>query len=260
MKLSVLVDYYNYLCKLKPETAQDEIFKILDPIIYFIQNHDLKLHSVNDQLTQNKLQINQSVDQFLCTMTALKDQVKTMIEAQYPEYFENSENLYTNEMSRDSHETILSRRIRMHHDTNLVIRSRIMKYGDWRSPAMIVRPGQENLVEHIVGCTPLYVVDHHQELMRPLIESFNPHFQNRLCTYVITEAASGMLKELPQDQIGFCLAYNFFNYKSFNATSLWLQQLWHVLRPGGVIGLTFNNCDYAAAVTMAERCYMTFIP
>lgn len=260
MKLSILIDYYNYLEQLQPETAHQAIFKILDPMVHFVQSHSVNIKPISTELANNKIKVDQSIDQFVQTMQVLKQQLRTMILQQLPDYFERSTELYHDEMSRDTHQVILGRNIRMNHDTSVCVRARISMYGDWQHAAMIVRPSHETLINHLVACTPMYIVDHHQDLLQPLIDQFNPHYQKRLCTYVVTESPGGMLNQLPQNQLGFCLAYNFFNYKPFEVTVMWLRDISKLLMPGGVVGMTFNNCDHAAGVKMSERSYMTFIP
>jgi len=67
-----------------------------------------------------------------------------------------------------------------------------------------------------------------------------------------------MLHDLPDNQFGFCLAYNFFHYKPFEIMRGYLNEIHAKLRPGGVLAFTFNDGDRRGAVDLAERnmnCY-----
>ena len=96
-------------------------------------------------------------------------------------------------------------------------------------------------------------------------EKFHDNYINRLRMYQVDEyrgyeEANGMLPFLPDNQFGFCLAYNFFNYKPFEVMKIYFQDIYHKLRPGGTLALTFNDCSRAGGVALAERNFACYTP
>jgi SAM-dependent methyltransferase len=119
----------------------------------------------------------------------------------------------------------------------------------------------EDWIKELVGCDPLYLVDTHSELLEPAKLRFNDQYQRRLRTYTIRETTeSNMLDQLPDGQFGFCLAYNFFNYKPLEVIEAYLKELYIKLKPGGVVAFTFNNCDRAEGIELFEKHFMSYTP
>jgi SAM-dependent methyltransferase len=126
---------------------------------------------------------------------------------------------------------------------------------------LILRPGHEDWIRDLVACDPLYLVDTHDELLEPARLKFNDQYQRRLRTYTIKETNNpGILNQLPEGQFGFCLVYNFFNYKPIEIIELYLSELYAKLKPGGVIAFTFNDCDRAEGIELFERHFMSYTP
>jgi predicted methyltransferase len=65
---------------------------------------------------------------------------------------------------------------------------------------------------------------------------------------------------LPDNQFGFCLVYNFFNYKPQEIINQYLTEIYQKLKPGGVVAFTFNDCDHSGAAALAERSFMCYTP
>jgi hypothetical protein len=127
---------------------------------------------------------------------------------------------------------------------------------------MIIRPGLETFVSDMVSFDPLYLVDQDQELLFPSILQFPEQYQRRLRPYVVNERDESLpiLAQLPDNQFGMCLAYNFFNFKPLTVMEKWLGELYTKLRPGGRLMMTFNDCDNEKAVKLAENYYACYTP
>jgi SAM-dependent methyltransferase len=90
---------------------------------------------------------------------------------------------------------------------------------------------------------------------------FNDQYRQRLLTYTINERqGQDILTKLPQEQFGLVFAYNFFNFKPFEVTKKYLTEIYQKLRPGGVLAITFNDCDRAKAVMLVEQHFCCYTP
>jgi SAM-dependent methyltransferase len=175
--------------------------------------------------------------------------------------YRESSRLYEEEMCFETNEYILNRRLSIDEESNILLRSRLRNVSDWRLPGMIIRPGRESFVEDLVPMDPLYLVDHHQELLDPGILKFTVEYQRRLRPYVVKEYHSNAILELlPDDQFGIIFAYNYFNYKPMEIIQRYLTEVFKKLRPGGVFIFTFNDCNRAHAVALAEQHFMCYTP
>jgi hypothetical protein len=82
-----------------------------------------------------------------------------------------------------------------------------------------------------------------------------------LRTYIINEGdLDRILDALPEQQFGFCLIYNYFNFKPIEIIRTYLYEIYNKLKPGGTVAFTFNNCDYTGAVELTERKFMCYTP
>jgi SAM-dependent methyltransferase len=69
-----------------------------------------------------------------------------------------------------------------------------------------------------------------------------------------------MFNQLPQEQFGFILAYNFFDNLSMNYIQKMLKECVDLLKPGGKMIFTFNDCDLPHNIDLVERGYKYYTP
>jgi SAM-dependent methyltransferase len=113
----------------------------------------------------------------------------------------------------------------------------------------------------MVSFDPLYLVDIRYELLQPALDKFNSLYQRRLRTHIVTENFNeDILNNLPNNQFGFCLAYDYLNYRPFEIIKKYLIEMYQKLKSGGTFILTFNDCDKANAVKLAEKNERPYTP
>lgn len=261
MKLSELVTFRNQLKKLDIAQARDHTRLDLEQFIHAVDGSSIKIGDYYDQLdSQYQLILNQ-ISQFGSTVDQLQKEISQLIEQVEKPYFVSSYRLYENMCKHDEPEYILNRRVSLNPEAEDFFTSRVRFYTDWQFPAMVIRPGMEPFVKHLVSYDPLYLVDTDIQLLDPVIAQFTTEYQQRLRPYVISESVDEpMLKKIPNDQFGLCMIYNFFSFKPLEIIRIYLQEVYQKLRPGGVLIFTFNDCDRPAGVDLCERnfaCYMT---
>ena len=261
MKLSDLVDYLNQLDAADYDKSCYAAMRGLDAIMHTIDSHTSSLDDWNTNLSDLRRQIDQSIDSFTGKIEDLKSHIRSKIKQIEPQYYQRSSDLWEHEMYYETAEYILNRKLSIDSDSNVLLRSAIRNYGDWRVPGLIIRPGLENFIEDMVPLDPLYIVDQSKDLMHPAVTKFTPEYQRRLRLYEVNDYRDQeALQQLPDGQFGFVFAYNYFNYRPMEVIDRYLRAVFKKLRPGGVFFMTFNNCDRAHGVALVERSFMCYTP
>jgi hypothetical protein len=261
MKLSDLVNYQMELDAMSAVSIQQRADIDLEKITYIVAHQSIQLAEHANTLQHKHKEIQQTFDAFENNLNQLKAELKQLIVATEKPWFAESYRLYEQEMIHESVEYILNRQPNITNETQQFYCTRIMRYNSWHHPAMIIRPGKETYINHLLASDPLYLVDESHDLLQPAISQFNPLYQQRLRPYSINERNSdNILDKLPNEQFGFVLAYNFFNFRPFEIIRKYLAEIYQKLRPGGVVAMTFNDCDRAKGVMLVEQHFCCYTP
>ena len=298
MKLSELVAFKNQI-DLLPSVEAIKLTAVLEllKIKYALEAKDVVPPDQLQELIKNKNNLQHSFDQLDLTVTIIKNYVKKIIAEEEISYYEDSYRFYKQSVNinlehgysreddaisfvdtwgrpkkhiplevKNNHKNlinneILSRNLNVSESVKNIIVSRILSYADWHYPAAIIRPGHEDFINHLVANDPLYLIDEHKDLLLPAMNKFNLQYQNRLRPYVIDESTgTNILDRLPDNQFSFFLVYNYFDYKPLDLIKIYLKEIFEKLRPGGILAITFNDCDYAGAVSRVENCNGYYTP
>lgn len=259
MKLSQLINYRNQLRALDLTPMKDNVQHKVDHVLHLASGYPGDTQEFFLQLTQKGQHISQSICDFELQIDHLKQDIDHQIRAIETPYFLRSYDLYA-EISNETLEDIINRQTTPSASVDY-LRTRVQRLNTWLYPAMILRPGNETFINDMVACDPLYLVDLKHELLAPALNRYNNTYQNRLRTYVISEQSpDAMLHQLPDQQFGMILAYNYFNFRPFEVIRQWLAELFVKLQPGGMLLLTFNDCDNDKAVMLVEQNYCCYTP
>lgn len=261
MKLSDIVAYLNLLDSLDvPSECSAAVCK-LNHITHVVTEHAMYDQSVSHNVMQTFDALSKTIEKFSTEINQLKQHLRQEIAQHEQQYLHNSLHVYREEMIHDEPDMILKRRMGIDSQDDLRLRTHLKNLTDWRIPGMIIRPGLETYIEDMVPMDPLYVVDHHRKLIRPAVEKFTPEYQRRLREYVINDWADGpVLDKLPNNQFGAIFAYHYFNHKPISIVHKFLDEFYKKLRPGGIVIMTYNNCDLARGVVRAEHAWMLYTP
>jgi len=261
MKLSELVGYLNLLESNELAPDYHMAIRRFQEIGHVVANHSVQIEHYGFAFAEK---INDIAGEFQHAQTALDDlkaNVRKQIAALEPAQYQASQRLYEEEMCYETNEYILTRRLGLDPDSRLLLTGRLLQYTDWRLSGLIIRPAREKFIEDLVPLDPLYVVDQHEDLLQPSIQAFTPEYQRRLRPYVINDYDHvDALWQLPANQFGLIFAYNYFNYKPMKVVRQYLDSMFAKLRPGGVAIFTFNDCDWAHGVALAEKSFMCYTP
>jgi len=249
MKLSELVSYKNELDRFDIESTRVSVNTDLEKIT----------HLVNDTgLTQRLGEINQTLTEFNLAFDQLKKNLQDQIsEAEIP-WIRESYNQYDRGEAMYADDILKGRPYSLE---STPFHARVLRHNNWKYPAMVIRPGLDSFIDKMVACDPLYLVDLSYDFLRPAMERFHEKFQNRLRTYVVQEDIDrAMLAQLPNEQFGVCIAFNYFNFRPFEIIKKYLEEIYQKLKPGGYFLFSFNDCDRRSAVELVERCYCSYTP
>jgi SAM-dependent methyltransferase len=261
MKLSEIVAYLNLLESLQIHEEAGEATRRLAAVLHVVINHAVQVNNCSQDLTQNFDAVQTALVDFETTITQIKQRLNQMLHEQEPVYLAESFRLFDQEMRHDSVSHILSRRLVIDSESDIALRFRLKNLTDWRWPGLILGPGRENFIEELVPLDPLYLVDQHPDLLVPSIQKFTVEYQRRLRQYIVNDyIPQPILNELPNNQFGLIFAYNYFNFRPMEIIRRYLYEIAAKLRPGGVFIMTYNNCDRAHGIGLAERYWMCYTP
>ena len=262
MKFSELVNFRNHLNAMSAHPSQAATALELEKIAHLVDTQPELLGRLGQDLVVKQMAIQQSFDEFEQCLDQLKTLIKEKTEIAEKPWFQDSYTLYESlPFVVETPEYIFNRRPTLTKEVENLYRSRIMKYADWHYSAMIIRPAAESFIRDMVAYDPLYLIDEKHELLTPALSMFNEIYQRRLRTYVVNERADEkILNKLPDGQFGMCLVYNYFNYRPFEVLKKYLIDIYQKLRPGGVLIMTFNDCDRPSAVRLVENKFCSYTP
>jgi len=148
-------------------------------------------------------------------------------------------------------------------DTEQVVLTRINKYTSWKYPCLEIGPGDGLWTRYLVAGDPLYLVDVYKEFLYSATEQFNSTYQRRIRRYQIGKSVNKTdrdLSALPKNQIGFIFAWNVFDYFPLDYTSEFLEQCFDLLRPGGTMMFSYNDCERKECAVFAEEGQKSWMP
>jgi len=263
MKLSELTDYLLRLESLTPDhlrIAHDLGMQQLMSNAGFCP--DLLQERFGQRLIQDRIRLDQGFDQLDQTVQDLKQSIQLHMLPLVDQVREQNQTWWTQDEYQFS-QTLdcLQRRADFPSEQVDQLRAAVCKVQDWRWPAMIVRPGLDSFIDDMVSFDPLYLVDTNLDLLKPALERFPLQYQNRLCCYTVDEMSPDpMLAKLPQSQLAMCFAFYYFNFRPLNVIVRWLREVWHLLRPGGRMLFTYNDCDCVHGIMNSEMNWMAYTP
>lgn len=270
MLLSDLVRFYNQLCNLKPGDAQQAADRALSHMVTLSQH--LPLEKLQADILSSFDRFNEELEQFKQTIhQQIREAERPYVQKSYQYYEGNRSNRYqwfnmdALPAYLESAPEIRDRKIQAHVNSILnnhlplsdkgqdLIMNRITRRSGWQTTTMVLHPGLEPWLANMVSNDPLYLVDESYDLLKPAMAVFNELYQRRLRTYVIKEDTDQhILEQLPDQQFGLILSWNYFNHRPFEIIRQYLTELYEKLRPGGILMMTYNDCDRWPGVVAVE--------
>jgi hypothetical protein len=108
----------------------------------------------------------------------------------------------------------------------------------------------DNWISLMVSSDPLYLIGPSIETLQESLRSFPEIYQKRVRLYGLNDKRD--LSTLPQAQFNLIFCWDFFNHLSIDIIDFYLQQMMKLLRPGGTLLFTYNNCDLAMSAKLVD--------
>lgn len=204
--------------------------------------------------------IEQSINAIKDLSTKKLEDYTNLIKENEKDYLIKSYNLYEkNYLNAPSSERKDLNKLYKHTEYYDEIENKINQMTSWTFPGLLLNPDHNDgqWVNSLVACDPLYLVDEHQDILKETLDKFNENYQKRLRTYDINYHNYDLL---PNNQFGLIVAINYFEFIPYSVQKDIFQKLFELLRPGGTILFSYNNCEMSGSCILTEqnlRCYMT---
>jgi SAM-dependent methyltransferase len=164
-------------------------------------------------------------------------------------------------MCYETTEYILKRSNPISTESRITLQTRLLNYTDWQYAGMVIRPALETFIYDMVSFDPLYIIDESYELLEPTINKFPEQYRRRLRPYAINERQPDpIMLKIPDGQFGMCLVYHLFNFRPLEIIKRYLVEIFQKLKPGGILIMTFNDCDRETAVMLVEQHFACYTP
>lgn len=222
-----------------------------------------------DNLTTLNSELEEKFNSLENELTAYKEHVQELITKEGIRWFQASTTRYKKQLESryaqncEAVDDPKNAPVVLEDNAAAMIKSRLGLYLDWHYPALNIHPMHEPWINDMVANDPLYIVDESPFLIKPSISHFNDLYKSRLRLYFIEEDFDynkPMLEKLPDGQFGFCLVYNYLNYRPFELIKKYLSELYNKMRPGGVLAITYNDCDRHQAIQYVEQGITCYTP
>lgn len=265
MKLSDLIRLRNKLLSFNVDSAREKIEELdghlnqlIDKPIHLNFKESINVNLSNlDNIEQTLAQIDNNILTLINQVEQeLEEQTKEMLQRGYminDGYGSNSTNVETERSWR---------LMPIKDETRSELIVKIRSYTDWHYPTLEIGPGDGQWTEHLIAADPLYIVDVHQEFLDSTVSKFNSVYQNRIRKYLLkshTGPEAFDLSQLPENQFGFIFSWNVFNYFPLTETTAMLKESFKLLKPGGSMMFSFNNCDIPQCAEFAEVGFMSWM-
>jgi hypothetical protein len=268
MNLTELVRLSNRLEEL---TLKDLGFETQRRFEHVMHESDVPDAGVDSSFRDNLATLNQNLqtqfDAFEHELARYKLEVQKLIREQGVKWLQTSSAIYEQQLETrlgqqpEAIDLHRNKPTQLDKETETIFRSRVAVHNNWLYPAMIIHPMAEPFMQDMLANDPLYLVDESHYLLEPTLAQWNTTYRNRLREYHIEENFDQpILDKLPDGQFVFCLVYNYLNYRPYELIKTYLSEIYQKLRPGGVLAMTFNDCDRYQAIQLVEQHVTCYTP
>lgn len=258
--LSNFVKYKESVDNITFENDVDGISSSITKILDTIIQYDC---CESDVLIEQKTKVLNELNTFSKYMSEFKDSLSVYLRKSEISYLSKSYELYESART-DTPEYIIQRfadhKLITNENIKKILIHDISKHCDWNHAGLIVRPSDSELYEPMVSLDPLYIADEELLLLDDIKSRWNELYQSRLRYNIISDESEVIFKNIPKSQLGFILITDFFNYKPIEIIKKYLSEIYGLLKPGGSLIFTYNNCNLPNAVRNFENMLYSYTP
>jgi len=263
MKLSKLITYKHIVDGLSVNHVRDKIEQLLQNVETDLDIQQIDFENIKHKVSANKKIILNTLNSIDIDLQNFKQELTKFLTDIESPYYAKSQQIYE-EGCKDTVDYILDRsiykKLLCKQETFDFFCNRVKAQTSWQWPAMQIRPAHCEVTDALTACDPLYLIDLNDELLKVAKTKWTPEYQRRLRYYIVNENDKSIFHQLPQAQLGLVVAVDFFNFRPLELIEHYLNEIFGLLRPGGVVIFTYNNCDFPNSVVHFENCYNCYTP
>ena len=257
MKLSELVAYRDKLRKHDINT-----FNSMNTQIFDLLQAEIEDPEYLTLFTEHRNKIMRKIDKFKADHLDYDHKLTEQIHAEEKSYLVDSEERFKLNINNETIREKGQRLLEIQPDTKEYLETRIDHYARWDQAGLQICPSHGNLTHTLVSLDPLYLIDFSDILIKPVRDQFKEQYRNRLRSYQMPKfnKQQPLFSRLPQQQFGFILAYNFFDNMPISVIQATLKECYELLKPGGTMLFTFNDCDLPHNILLVEQGWKYYTP
>ena len=259
--LKNIVRYHDLVRNLDMDSVRRDINNQLSAIGTDLATSDYDSDELKQSMSNKHLAILKILEDWDTDLNTFKKKLKQAIDEYAIPYYAKSEEVYKlncalprlEKLSRLKNSDLLYNE----ESKKLLINSITSKISA-RYACCQIQPGYGEITKEIIAGTPLYMMEEEDFPSVVNTDFFNPVMNKRINWYSYNENDADPMHKLPQGQIGCVVAIDFFNSKTVEVIKKYLKSIYTVLRPGGTVIFTYNNCDYPKGIDKVDEMYYCY--
>jgi len=261
MKLRNIIKYKRLIESLDDIGLHKKINKQITSVLTDLNTHKFDSDSLKQNIVQNHLEILKNLEDMSNNLNKFREKLQNVVNELEQPYYEKSKDIYKMNLAQSTQEKMdrhVYKDLLHNESSRQLLKDRIGSYVDNRYPGLNISPGYGEITDQLVSFTPLYLMDDSADMFKEIKSWRQPQYQRRLRYYTIDNNHNHPMHELPQNQIGLIVAVNWFNFRPVKVIKKYLESMIKVLRPGGVVVFTYNNCNYPKGVDKVDEMYYCY--
>ena len=130
-------------------------------------------------------------------------------------------------------------------------------YSNFLYPSLFIGYNKE-LVPYLTSAEPLYIANWDKESIPSILSQFNSIYQSKIRVYHLARKNFVDLLELPLHQFSCIVCWDILKYLRLDNIGIFLNNLFKLLRPGGVLYINFPDSRNLTNLELVEQNLYTF--
>lgn len=250
--LSILVEHKNNLKKIIPELSIDDVMYSKAQLINSIDLNEYHEHI--DRIRSTYTDINQKNKEIIANIEEIINSIDNNISK-----ILETKAIVTNNTFKEG---IIRSHLIVNKTIKTVFDNKISKLSQVKYPGLQINskffsiddsdsPDINDWINYMVASDPLYLLGPIITNLEKTLLSYPEVYQKRVRLYELNDKRD--LSILPQAQFNIIFCWDFFNYLSIEIIDFYLQHLMKLLKPGGTLLFTYNNCDLVDSAKLVDQ-------
>ena len=248
--LAELVEYKNNLKEVIPKLSIDDV----------LYSEAQLINSLTSKFDLNEYQ--KHIDRIRSTYTDISQKNKEIV-ASIEEIINDIDNniseILESKISDTFKEGVMRSQLVINEPIKTIFNNKISKLSQIKYPGLQINSkffsndtcDDNDWINYMVASDPLYLLGPLTANLEKSLLSYPEVYQKRVRLYGLNDKRD--LSILPQAQFNLIFCWDFFNYLSIELIDVYLHQLMRLLRPGGTLLFTYNNCDLIDSAKLVDQ-------